>query len=76
MPTGFVRINNTGGAVDVWAVDGIELDQLQNSPEGFRYFPGKIAPQQITLIRLDLQHGFTDHRRNTTRSSPCRGSRS
>ncbi|MEV6924447.1 hypothetical protein AB0M46_08050 [Dactylosporangium sp. NPDC051485] len=50
----FVRFNNTGGPVDVWAVDGIELDQLRGAPEGYRYFPGSIGPQQLLLVRRDL----------------------
>src|SRR5688572_26870082 len=46
----FIFLNNTGGPVDVWAVDGIELGQLHLSPEGHHYFPGRIAPQRLTLV--------------------------
>jgi hypothetical protein len=50
----FVWLNNTGGPVDVWAVDGIELDQLQTSPNGYDYFPAKISTEQLTLVRQDV----------------------
>ncbi len=50
----FAGMNNTGGPVDVWAVDGIVLDQLEVSPEGYNYFPGKIPPHLLTLIRQDI----------------------
>jgi hypothetical protein len=50
----FVRLNNTGGPVDVWAVDGLELSSLRTAPEGYSYFPGKIGPEQLTLVRQDL----------------------
>lgn len=45
----FVRINNTGGPVDVWAVDGIEEEQLIVWDTGFCYFPAPIPPGQLTL---------------------------
>jgi hypothetical protein len=50
----FIRLNNTGGPVDVWAVDGLELRQLRTSPNGHQYFPDKIAPQQLALVRQDV----------------------
>jgi hypothetical protein len=50
----FVRLNNTGGPVDVWAVDGVEVDALRLSGEGYHYFPGKIGPQQVSLVRQDV----------------------
>jgi len=50
----FIWLNNTGGPVDVWAVDGIELRQLRTSPNGHQYFPDKIAPQQLALVRQDV----------------------
>jgi hypothetical protein len=45
----FVRMNNTGGPVDVWAVTGIENDQLIDGGSGFDYFPGRIPPGQVAL---------------------------
>lgn len=50
----FVRMNNTGGPVDVWEVDGIETDDLVLSPEGYHYFPGVIAPDRLRLVRRDV----------------------
>ncbi|WIM93231.1 hypothetical protein ACTOB_005203 [Actinoplanes oblitus] len=52
--TFFIRINNTGGPVDVWAVDGVGEEQLVTSPEGFEYYPGRIPAQQVTLHRPDV----------------------
>lgn len=31
----FTRMNNTGGDVDVWAVDGVDVDDLLDSPNGY-----------------------------------------
>ncbi len=50
----FVRINNTGGPVDVWRIDGISSDQLVEAPEGFSYYPGKISPHCLSLTEKDL----------------------
>ncbi|WP_107654565.1 hypothetical protein [Nocardia suismassiliense] len=50
----FVRMNNTGGPVDVWEVHGIEADDLVLSPEGLHYFPGTIAAAQLRLVRRDV----------------------
>lgn len=47
-------INNTGGAVDVWEVRGIDVDELVQSPEGYFYFPGAIPPERVWLIKGDL----------------------
>jgi hypothetical protein len=49
----FVKMNNTGGPVDVWAVDDVSLDQLLESPEGFFYFPEPILARQLTLLKTD-----------------------
>jgi hypothetical protein len=46
----FVRMNNTGGPVDVWAVSGIDKEQMSDNGSGFFYFPGRISPGQVTLI--------------------------
>jgi hypothetical protein len=51
----FVWMNNTGGPVDVWAVDGVELDQLLTAPQGYEYFPGKIPAEWLALVRQDVQ---------------------
>ncbi|MFF5076475.1 hypothetical protein ACFY36_05450 [Actinoplanes sp. NPDC000266] len=46
----FVRLNNTGGPVDVWAVDDVDPSQLLTSPEGYAYFPGRIPPSRLALV--------------------------
>ena len=58
----FVRINNTGGPVDVWAVDGIERESLVESPNGFSYFPGPIGSEQLTLLDTDVAPPDWPHR--------------
>jgi hypothetical protein len=50
----FVRLNNTGGPVDVWEVAGICLKELLMSPEGHTYIARKVAPQHLRLARMDL----------------------
>ena len=49
----FVEMNNTGGTVDVWAVEGIDVDDLVESPEHFMYLPRVIPPERLTLWRRD-----------------------
>jgi hypothetical protein len=39
-----------GGPVDVWAVAGIEEDELTTEGYGFGYFPARIPPSQVTLV--------------------------
>jgi hypothetical protein len=46
----FVRMNNTGGPVDVWAVDGYTDDQLVTSSEGFPYLASRIPADRLTLL--------------------------
>jgi hypothetical protein len=46
----FVRMNNTGGPVDVWAVEGIDEEQLITTGSGFSYFPDRISRHQLTLL--------------------------
>lgn len=47
----FVRMNNTGGPVDVWAVDGLDEEQLVTSRNGYTYFPGRVSAESLTLVR-------------------------
>jgi hypothetical protein len=47
----FRDLNNTGGPVDVWSVDGVEVDSLLDAGSGFVYFPGVIGRDQLTLFR-------------------------
>jgi hypothetical protein len=51
----FVELNNTGGAVDVWVVDGVAEDELVMPPNGFQYVPRRIPPTQLTLYRRDVR---------------------
>jgi hypothetical protein len=53
----FLRINNTGGPVDVWAVEGINEEELVTPPNGFQYVPSRIPPTQLSLYRRDLTRG-------------------
>lgn len=50
----FIRINNTGGPVDLWQVDGVADDDLVESPEGFSYLPRRIPSGRLTLLRTDI----------------------
>lgn len=44
-------INNTGGPVDVWEVEGLTFADLTESPHGHYWYPGTIPPAQIRLLR-------------------------
>ena len=49
----FVRMNNTGGPVDVWEVLGVREFELVQSPEGFYYLPRTIPAEQLRLVRTE-----------------------
>lgn len=51
----FVRMNNTGGTVEAWAVDGIDRGQLVESPEGHFYVARPIPPERLSLVRCDIE---------------------
>ncbi|HET6296512.1 MAG TPA: hypothetical protein VFG33_24210 [Kribbella sp.] len=51
----FVRANNTGGPVDVWAIDDVDQSDLVETASGFSYLPACIGPEHLTLIDQDLQ---------------------
>ena len=53
----FVRMNNTGGPVDVWQVDDVDADLLVDNGNGFFYLPGRIAADRLTLHQRDLVGG-------------------
>lgn len=61
----FVGMNNTGGAVDVWAVSGIDEEQLLDNGSGFLYFPDRISAGQIAW----------SNRSRPTRSAGAHGKR-
>jgi hypothetical protein len=50
----FVRMNNTGGPVDVWEVSGVDSDELVQSPEGYFYFPGVLERDRLRLVEQDV----------------------
>jgi len=50
----FVRMNNTGGPVDVWAIDGVNEDDLVVAPEGHHYLPKPIPPARLSLARSEI----------------------
>lgn len=50
----FVKMNNTGGPVDVWAVDGVDEDRLVDNGSGYLYLPGAISNDVLTLVRTDV----------------------
>ncbi|MBY6540328.1 hypothetical protein HQ325_16765 [Rhodococcus sp. BP-349] len=50
----FVQMNNTGGNVDVWEVQGIKYTDLVESPQGFYFYPGVIDASKLRLVQRDL----------------------
>ena len=46
----FIRMNNTGGPVDLWEVSGIDEEQMLDNGSGFLYFPGRIPAGQLALV--------------------------
>jgi hypothetical protein len=51
----FVSMNNTGGSLDVWAVDGVEEAELVTSSEGHSYMRSNVPPERLTLVRADVE---------------------
>ena len=49
----FVRINNTGGPVDVWEVD-VDPEALVEDDGGFAWFPGTVDRSRLRLVRRDV----------------------
>jgi len=50
----FVRLNNTGDAVDVWQVNGVDRSKLLDNGNGFEYLPERVSPDQLELVRTDV----------------------
>lgn len=50
----FIRMNNTGGPVDVWEVADVRWEDLQDSPEGYVFFPGVIGVERLRLLQRHL----------------------
>lgn len=51
----FVAMNNTGGPVDIWAIDGVDWSELLDGGSGFYYLPGTIAPERLKLVDQDVE---------------------
>ena len=71
----FVRMNNTGGPVDVWEVSGVDDGDLREF-SGYAYLPATIHRGQLRLVRTDIapgrsreDHGRADRSARTGRSS-------
>jgi hypothetical protein len=47
----FLRLNNTGTAVDVWSVDGVDESALVDGPHGWSFVPEPIEPSRLRLVR-------------------------
>ncbi|WP_328492485.1 hypothetical protein OHS59_06785 [Streptomyces sp. NBC_00414] len=56
----FFQINNTGGRVDLWSVDGVDEGLLLDNGNGFVYLPSRIPAARVRLVRSDVppQLGF------------------
>lgn len=51
----FVRMNNTGGPVEVWSVQGVDYQSLIDNGSGYHYVSNPIPPDRLTLIHRDLK---------------------
>jgi hypothetical protein len=47
----FLRINNTGGPVDLWSVDGVDEGLLTDNGNGFVYLPGRVPAARVRLVQ-------------------------
>jgi len=69
----FVRMNNTGGTVDIWAVDDVDPNDLIESGNGFSYVSYRIDRQRPTLhdqgLTEDALVPAVDMQNNRTGSS-------
>ena len=50
----FLTINNTGGAVDVWRVSGVDEYRMIENPNGYWYLPEPVPSSQLSLEMTDL----------------------
>lgn len=50
----FVSMNNTGGPVDVWAVQGVDSVELVDNGNGYGYVPRTIPTEHLKLVRSDI----------------------
>ena len=59
----FVRLNNTGGPVDVWEVSGVDDGDLLEL-SGHAYLPARIHRGQLRLVRTGLPPARTREARD------------
>jgi hypothetical protein len=59
----FVAMNNTGGPVDIWAIDNVDASELVDAGSGYFYMPGIIPRDRITLTEQDLSGATMGYRR-------------
>ncbi len=52
----FLSINNTGGPVDLWSVDGVDEGSLTDNGSGFVYLPSRIPADRVRLVRTDIRN--------------------
>ncbi|MEZ3182658.1 hypothetical protein KYY02_29565 [Streptomyces pimonensis] len=50
----FLHINNTGGPVDLWSVDGVDEGLLLDNGDGFFYLPSRIPAARVRLVRSGI----------------------
>lgn len=50
----FVQMNNTGGPVDLWLVEGVDPAALVPFDNGYHFLPARIPRAQLTLLRTDI----------------------
>lgn len=58
----FVRLNNTGGPVDVWSVDGVDEISLIDNGSGHSYLAERIPAGSLTLLRRDIPQVLRDEK--------------
>jgi hypothetical protein len=65
----FVRLNNTGGPVDVWQVRGIDFGELLDAGSGYLYLPRPVDAASVRLTVLDEHPSPTHAEPGPTESS-------
>jgi hypothetical protein len=46
----FLQMAESHGSLDVWAVEGIDAEQLVDNGSGFGYYPSNIPRSQLSLL--------------------------
>jgi hypothetical protein len=50
----FCRMNATGGPLDVWSVEGVDVSELVESPEHYFFLPRPVPPSRLKLVMKDV----------------------